>query len=400
MTIDFIYTKVVTIYTDFLKKSLLYIPVLLSIFTIPNFAQDVEKLKKEQENLLRQINETKKELISKEKTRDNTFKQINLINNEINIREKLISTIQQEINQFERQININNQEIKALEDKIKKIKEEYVRMLQDTYLRRNSMNDLLIFLSAKDFTESYNRYRLLKEYSEYRKQQGIKLIENQEKLKVLLIEIQSQRKEKEESLIKIEKEKSALNQNQKQKTTLVAELQKEERWLKQTLSDQEKRAKALENQILAIIRQAQNVKTEYGKNFKDNMGKLPWPVTKGVIISEFGEQEHPVIKGVTIKNNGIDIKSSENDDVFSVFEGEISRVINIPGYNNAIIIRHADYLTVYANLKDIYVKQGQKVTMKQKIATLYKEKNEKTGTLHFEIWKESQKLNPKRWLIP
>ena len=382
-----------------IKKIPYGIFIFLQLFCSTLFSQEIENLRKEQEKLQQQILETRQEINTKANTREDAFKQINLLSNEINAREQLIRSLNTEISNFDRQINTNQKEIKALEDKINKIKEEYVRMLQDTYLRRNSMNDMLFFLSAKDFTESYNRYRLLKEYSEYRKQQGTKLIESQNQLKVLLLEIQQQRNEKAQSLNKLERERSALNQSQSQKRRLVTELQKEERWLKQTLAEQQKREKALENQILEIIRQAQNVKTEYGKDFKDNMGKLPWPLSKGIIISEFGEQPHPVIKGVTIKNNGIDIKSAENG-IHAVFEGEISRIINIPGYNNAIIIRHADYLTVYANLKDIFVKQGQKVSMNQKIGTLYKEKGETSGTLHFEIWKENQKLNPKRWLKP
>ena len=363
------------------------------------FSQDVDKLRVEREKLLKEIENTRKMIDTKRTSREEALNQVNLLTHEINVREQLIKNFNQEIELLNSQIEENQLNINRLESNINEIKTEYIKLLQDTYLRSSSMNELLYFLSAKDFSEAYRRHRILKEYSSYRQHQGKILVENQNKLKSLLQEIQAQREEKEQSLNKLEKEYKSLNDGQIQKKKLVTELQKEEKWLKQSLTEKERRAKSLENQIIEYIRQSKSTKSEYGKDFQDSMGKLIWPVT-GIVVNDFGEHEHPVIKGLLIKNNGIDIQTASNDDVVSIYPGEVSRVINIPGYNNAIIIRHGVFLTVYANMKDVYVKQGQRVETGLKLGKLYKESNEANGVLHFEIWQENQKLNPIKWLKP
>ena len=376
---------------------LFIIILFLSGFINPLFSQDVDKLRVEREKLLKDIDNTRQLLDTKRTSREETFKQVTLLTHEINVRQNIIRNFNQEIDILNSQIEDNQLKINTLETNINEIKTEYIKLLQDTYLKRSSTNELLFFLSAKDFSEAYHRHRLLKEYSSYRQQQGKTLIENQNKLKSLLLEIQAQRNEKEQNLVKLEKEYTSLNKGQVEKKKLIDELHKEEKWLKQSLTEKERQAKALENKIIEIIRQSQATKSEYGKNFQESMGKLIWPVS-GIVVSDFGEHEHPVIKGLLIKNNGIDIQTTGSDEVTSIYPGEISRVINIPGYNNAIIIRHGDFLTVYANMKDVYVKQGQRVETGSKLGRLYKETNEINGVLHFEIWKENQKLNPLKWL--
>jgi murein DD-endopeptidase MepM/ murein hydrolase activator NlpD len=82
-----------------------------------------------------------------------------------------------------------------------------------------------------------------------------------------------------------------------------------------------------------------------------------------------------------------------------VFNGEISRVFGITGGNLAVIIRHGHYLTVYSNLVNVTVKKGDQITVKQPLGTVFTDPEEGNKTLlKFQIWKESQKLNPEDWL--
>ena len=373
---------------------------LLLVFSFHSLSQDIDKIRSERELLLKEIESTRELLNTKTSSREEVFKQVNLLSNEISSRENLIKNFNAEIDLLDSQIELNQLNINELEFSINSIKEEYVKLLQDSYLRRNSMDELLFFLSATDFSEAYRRYRLLKEYSNYRQQQGIVLMGNQSQLKSLLQKSQAQRDDKEQSLNKLENEYSSLNKSQSQKKKLVSDLQKEEKWLQQSISEKEKKAQALENQILEYIRSSNSSSSNLGSDFKNYLGNLIWPVKRGIIINHFGEHPHPVLKGVLIKNNGVDIQSSENEDVIAVHLGEISRIISIPGYNNAIIIRHGNYITVYANLKEIFVKQGQNIATGTLIGKIYKDSNEANGVLHFEIWEENQKLNPVKWLKP
>ena len=134
------------------------------------------------------------------------------------------------------------------------------------------------------------------------------------------------------------------------------------------------------------------------ENFESNQGGLPWPLERGIISSTFGEHEHPVLKGVKIKNNGIDILTEENAKVRAIFAGTVTRVMSIPNYNYVIMIRHGEYLSVYSNLDEVYVNKGDMVDTKQEIGKLHTNAKDLKTELHFELWKGKTLLNPASWL--
>ncbi|MDO8897638.1 MAG: M23 family metallopeptidase, partial [Bacteroidales bacterium] len=190
--------------------------------------------------------------------------------------------------------------------------------------------------------------------------------------------------------------------------------------LQQTLRQKEQDARKLQREIEAIIaeeirkaRQRQGEKDtgapdrlmsltpeeqKLSNSFTQNRGKLPWPVERGVISSRFGEQPHPVLKKVTIKNNGIDIATTKGSEARAVFDGVVVSTNRITASNNAVIIRHGDYFSVYSNLEQVYVKRGDKISTKQSIGLIHTEKTESKTELHFEIWQNRTIVDPALWL--
>lgn len=134
------------------------------------------------------------------------------------------------------------------------------------------------------------------------------------------------------------------------------------------------------------------------KNFEGNKGKLPWPVERGVITERFGTHEHPVLNGVMIENNGIDITTSDGASVRCIFEGEVVNVIFNPSFQKGVIIKHGNYYTVYTQLENVSVSAGDKVSTKQKIGTAYTNSDEGTTEVHLEIWKGTALLDPSGWI--
>ncbi|MGL5894199.1 MAG: murein hydrolase activator EnvC family protein, partial [Bacteroidales bacterium] len=117
------------------------------------------------------------------------------------------------------------------------------------------------------------------------------------------------------------------------------------------------------------------------------------------IIGRFGTQQHKDHKFVTTENKGIDILVKSGTDARAAFEGVVSKVFVVPGYNNSIIVRHGNYLTVYSNLSQVYVKAGDKVSTRQVLGRIYSDPDENNkSVLHFQLWKETTKLNPELWL--
>ncbi|MGV8963328.1 MAG: murein hydrolase activator EnvC family protein [Candidatus Saccharimonadaceae bacterium] len=134
------------------------------------------------------------------------------------------------------------------------------------------------------------------------------------------------------------------------------------------------------------------------KNFVANKGRLPMPVTgRATIVSTFGVHKHAEWN-VSTNNSGIDIQAQKNADIRSIFEGEVSRIIAFPGYNNCVILRHGDYYTFYANIINIYVKQGQKVKTGEALGKIYTDSDNGVSTMHFQLWQKTTKLDPSPWL--
>ncbi len=135
-------------------------------------------------------------------------------------------------------------------------------------------------------------------------------------------------------------------------------------------------------------------------NFAGNKGRLPFPVTgRHAIVGTFGEQQHQDLKYVRTNNSGIDIQTSPGADARAVFNGEVTRVFVVPGYNNSVIVRHGNYLTVYSNLSQVYVKAGDRVSTRQSIGKIFTDTEDGNATiLSFQLWKEKTKLNPATWL--
>ncbi|HRS53478.1 MAG TPA: peptidoglycan DD-metalloendopeptidase family protein, partial [Bacteroidales bacterium] len=226
------------------------------------------------------------------------------------------------------------------------------------------------------------------------------------------------RQEKTELLNKQQEEKLKLAKTINEKNITISKLKKKENELRQIIKKKEKAAKDLQNAINKLIQEeitmsAKKAGTKPVKDkltlvpeevalsndFSSNKGKLPWPIEKGFISTTFGSHPHPVISGIIIKNDGLNFTTTKGSTIRSIFKGKVSAVTSIPNYNNVVMIRHGEYLSVYANLATVYVKTGDYVKTKQAIGMIYYDEKEDNATIHFELRKGTTILNPAEWLI-
>ena len=130
--------------------------------------------------------------------------------------------------------------------------------------------------------------------------------------------------------------------------------------------------------------------------FSKNKGKLPWPAD-GPVVGTFGKHYHPVYKNLELpSNNGIDVALAKGSDVKAVFDGVVTQVITMPGYNQCVLVQHGNYFTLYCKMKSVSVKVGEKVKTGQKLGTIDTINGQ--TQLHFEVWKGSTPQNPESWL--
>jgi len=359
--------------------------------------QELTSLNTRKEELMKKIDRANSLLKSYDQKKSNSITQIRLYDRQILDREKLVSVYNQELEVLDIQIGQLSTNISSAETEIHQLKQDYSRLIRKAFENRKIYNQFTFFLGAESFNAAYRKYILLLEYNKFRKNQGLLIERKRDQLKIEYTKLEIKRDEKNYVIDQVEAEKSKLNTIKYTHQTNISQLKKKERQIKKELKKQQKALKVLENSILKLVTEAS--KSTVISNFNESKGKLSWPVKDGLVISKFGEHQHPVLKYIKVNNNGIDIKSTHTLSVTSVFKGEISRVVGIPGYNKAVIIRHGKYLTVYANLSSVSVKPGATVTGDTVIGAIYSGEGENAGVLHFELWEENKKINPEIWLV-
>lgn len=374
------------------------------------FAQKKNELEKIKVEKIMEIRKIENLLDLTKNDKSLSIKKIELLLKKITIRNDLIFSLSNAIEDVETKIEILNDNINIKNIEIIKLKKQYANIIYLNYYRLKDYNQLIFILSSNSFNQAYRRFNYLKQYSRKRNDliNSIKIEIKNNNLKIE--ELNMNKNDKKKLLREREDEAKKLEYDKIFQDKLVIEYKKKEEKLRIELRDLQESTKLIEKEIQEIIKEEEfeHLKMNknkfindnyYTKDFSENKGKIIWPVEKGTISSYFGEHPHPIFKGIIIKNNGIDISTSCNEEVYAVFNGIVSKVFAIKGANFAIIIRHGNYLTVYQNLQKVSIKIGEKVTKKQVIGYSYCENNNKIGNIHFEIWQELNKLNPLDWIL-
>lgn len=403
--------------TPFQSRGLALFLVLM--FPLLAFGQSKEDLQKKKKELEKDIQYTNLLLKETKKNKEASLNQLSTLKNQIVYRQRLISTINKEVKLLDRQIAENNDIVRSMEQDLAKIKADYAKLIYYGYKTRSSNNKLMFVFSSIDFNQAMKRLKYLQEYSEYRHEQANLIIITKELISEKSQVLEEKRKSKRSLMNSKEQERLELSNKKKEKNNVYESLSAKETQLKADLIKQEKESaklqKAIEDIIAEEIRKARRLankktgfaltpeETKLSANFKNNKGKLPWPVKRGIITSSFGEHDHPVLAGIKVYNNGIDLGTNKGAIARSIFNGIVTGVIILPGSNKkAVILRHGEYFSVYGNLQQVFVKKGDKVELKQDIGVVYTDASKFKTESHLEIWKLSQggtiKLNPQKWI--
>ena len=395
--------------------------LLLSLFILcagQGFSQSKKELQKRKEQLQKEIQFTNKLLSETEKDKKVTVTHLNQLNRKIAAREELVVAMQQEINMINDSIGRQEKQIKELTENLQELKDEYALLIINANKNRSGYDRLMFIFSAHDFNQAFKRLKYLQQYAQYRQRQVEDIEETKVELDRRIKSLEAVRASKEGLLQAQLNERSQLAKEKQKQEKMVGDLQGKERNLKNQLSDkikaQEKLDKAIQRIIEEEIRKAKEAAAKAGKtskgfpmtpeaqklseSFASNKGKLPWPVKEGVITSSFGEHAHPILKGVKVQNNGIDISTAGSAVGRSIFEGVVSGVLVIPGEGKGIMVRHGEYLSVYTYFKDVFVSKGDKISTKQDLGILMDGETKSSSIMHLEIWKNTTKLDPAQWI--
>ncbi|HEU4717496.1 MAG TPA: peptidoglycan DD-metalloendopeptidase family protein [Bacteroidia bacterium] len=403
--------------------------------------QDKSDLELKKKNLQTQIDLTDKLLKETRRSKTLSLGQLLALNKKIEAREALMAEINSEIASLDSQIAENNSYVTELDSEIAQLKRDYAKMIVFAYRNEDAYQRMMFLFSADDFNQAFLRMRYIQQIGDGRKEQADKIRDRQQELNDEIRALEQQRQDKQQLLGNQQDEKDSLAQEKEDKDKTFRTLQTKETQLNDDLQKKKTEKANIDSAIQKLIAEeaqraaaaaaaaaknnppknntgdkgASNPKSntpasadktppltpdavKLGNSFAGSQGQLPWPVAQGTITSHFGKQPHAVLKDVYVYNNGIDISTTEGANARAVFDGEVTGVTNIPGSGWLVIVRHGEYLTVYAKLEEVFVKLGDKVKTKENIGKVSTDTDSGETILHFEVWKGVGKLDPEAWL--
>lgn len=385
---------------------------------------NVNKLKEQRRTMDRKMKTTHRKLNETKRTARISSERLAELTRQVAERKQMIDRLNRDLAAIDRRINDANAELKRLETQLTKRKSQYATLLRALHERCSIQNKWIFLLSADNFAHFLRRVRYLHEYASWQKRQALTIVDRQQEIDDKRTDLANIRSEKSDLLAVRATEYRRLKNEESEQRTGVRQLATRQADLNRELIQQQQQAATLDRRIeqLAAEDFAEKKKDEQRRKSKSpnrkpdaattkqnrklsdefaaNRGRLPFPLNgRYKVVESFGRHRHKRWTYVRTTNNGIDIRTTKGTDARAVFNGTVTRVFVLPGYNYNVIIRHGKYLTVYSNLGKVYVKAGDRVTTRQNIGRIYSDSENRDETvLHFQLWREKRKLNPLTWL--
>lgn len=416
--------------------------------------RDINSVRTEQRDTKREIAETSKKITANTRETSRQLARLNTLSGEIASTTREISRMQQGVDSLDGRIAATADSIASLQTRVETMRQTYAKALRSTQGSNGAMNTLAFIFSSETFSNAWQRVRYLRRFGQWRRNQTERIMRTADSLELRRQGLDTLRRERSVAVARMSISQRQLEAQRKETDQLVGKLRSEGSSLKALLKEKERKARALDRELDKLIaeeqrrreqeqreaeRREREARRKAGQNkpaktstetataanasrpsksrpeaptsvaaadraltgsFESNKGRLLFPVAgRYRIVRGFGRQKHPELEHVETDNSGIDIEAVGGGKARAVFKGRVSEIFKQPGYGTIIMVRHGNYLTIYANLSQIDVAKGQEIQAGQSLGTIYPDPDEDDRSiLHFELRKERTKLNPLLWV--
>ena len=378
-------------------------------------SSSVKRLESQRAQLEKDIELLNRKLSQNSKSSSEALSSLTLVRRKISAREQLIASYDQTLNLLNDSLRICQRELNRVQARRDTLAYYYSRLVKGAYKNRDSRLWYMYVLSSNSVGQAFNRFGYLRNLSSQMSQQALKLKEAEAELQVQKTRLNKLKAEAEKVRKKVVDERTQLRSEEGDASKMVDKLKKDRKTYEKQLKEKNRQKQELNRKIADMIRQqtkkqssgggkkgagskttSTTVDTKLSNEFAANRGKLPWPV-EGTIVERFGKHNHPVYQNVQLpQNNGVTLVVRRGAPVKAVFNGTVSQIVVLPGYNQCVLVNHGEYFTLYSKLKSVSVKAGQKITTGQEVGTVDTIGGE--DLFHFELWKGSDPQNPENWL--
>ena len=372
-------------------------------------AQDTRAQEERKARLEREIAIIDRQLAENASQSSSMLSDLTLIRKKISNRKALVTEADRQVRKYADSIYLTNREITRLQVRIDTLTSHYSRLVMSAYKNRDARVWYMYMFASDNLGQAFRRFGYFRNLSSQMKSEAQRIRDMQDELAVKKERLDRMKKESEAVKASRQKELDELRKDENKADGVVKRLQKDRKKYQNQLAAKKKEVNALNREIARIIAAAMKTDDQKKKDqvraqldmkldaeFANNQGKLPWPA-EGPVVSRFGKQYHPVYKNLELPpNNGVDIALAKGTSVNVVFDGVVTQVFVMPGYNQCVLVQHGNYFTLYCKMKGLVVKAGDKVRTGQALGTIDTINGQ--TQLHFEVWKGKTPQNPEQWL--
>lgn len=388
----------------------IYMVVVLLSVSMAASAQDTRAQEEKKARLEREIAIIDKQLAQNASQSSSMLTDLSLIRKKISNRKALVSESDRVIRQYSDSIYLAQKEINRLQARVDTLTVHYSKLVLSAYKNRDSRIWYMYMFASDNLGQAFRRFGYFRNLSTQMKNEAKSIRTMQDELALKQERLALLKKDAEAVKAERQKELDNLRKDENKADSVVKKLQKDRKKYQSQLASKKKEINALNREIERLIANAMNkdgqktgskkpkapVDMKLDAEFSKNKGKLPWPAD-GPVVSRFGKHYHPVYKNLELPpNNGVDIALAKGEHVKAVFDGVVSQVLVMPGYNQCVLVQHGNYFTLYCKMKNIAVKAGDKVKTGQLIGDIDTINGQ--TQLHFEVWKGKDPQNPETWL--
>jgi septal ring factor EnvC (AmiA/AmiB activator) len=386
----------------------------------PGQKSNMKQLESQRAQLEKDIAVLNRQLAQNAKNSSAAMNNLSLVRSKISAREKLIAGCDQTLRLLTDSIRVVQAEIDRLQARHDTLSLYYGRLIRGAYKNRDSRIWYMYLLSSENVGQAFRRFGYLRGLSAEMSSQALRIRETSASLEVEKERLSELKEEADAMRRKVVQERTSLKSEESEQNQLVAQLNKDRKKYQQQLQEKNRQKEALNRKIAELIRKEQEaaakkaaskdkgktktggkttsteIDTKLSNEFASNKGRLPWPV-EGAIVERFGKHKHPVYQNVDLpQNNGVTLAVKRGSQAKAVFNGMVTQIVVLPGYNQCVLVNHGEYFTLYSKLKSVSVKAGDTVTTGQVVGTVDTIGGE--DQFHFELWKGSTPQNPENWL--
>ena len=399
------------------RLSFLLFTLFLFAYSLNGYSQYLNQsdLERKRIELTKEINNIQKLISNSKNKKKLVVENIENLNYKLDLQNEVIKIINNELNIISASINNNQSVINQLLKSQEMLKSQYADMILRSYKTRSKTGKLMFIFSSSNFQQALKRIQYFKQYSDYQNNQLEQIEINTAELKVLGTQLIEEKTIQESLIIENQITKNNVSIQLLSKNKLLQSISSNEIQYVREIKNKQKTSAKIDKEIEKIIARAiaeSNRKKKISSkvfaltpeakilsnNFTSNKGKLPWPVEKGYVTLKYGKQPHPVVKTATIQSNGIRIITASSQNVRSIFDGVIYRIISSKNGSKTILVQHGNFFTVYKNLSTIYVEKGDQVSTKQNLGKIITNKSSGQTILSFSLFKDNKTENPLLWL--